>query len=91
MDEQIFAGSGSSGNVQGIIGTSGINAVSNGGTKAKRLQRKVIIANGKGTQNITFTLPAEIADKQISFSAFVGPDYPNNLQHLTSKPISTRK
>jgi hypothetical protein len=33
MDEQIFAGSGSSGNVQGIIGTSGINAVSNGGSE----------------------------------------------------------
>lgn len=33
MDEQIMAGSGSSGNVQGILGTSGINAVSNGGTE----------------------------------------------------------
>ena len=33
MDEQIIAGSGSSGNVQGIIGTSGINTVSNSGTE----------------------------------------------------------
>ena len=33
MDEQIFAGSGSSGQVQGILGTSGINAVSNGGSE----------------------------------------------------------
>ncbi len=33
MDEQIMAGSGSSGNVQGILGTSGINAVSNGGSE----------------------------------------------------------
>ena len=33
MDEQIFAGSGSSGQVQGIIGTSGINTVTNGGSE----------------------------------------------------------
>ena len=33
MDEQIMAGSGTSGNVQGILGTTGINAVSNGGTE----------------------------------------------------------
>lgn len=33
MDEQVFAGSGSGGNVQGILGTSGINAVSNGGSE----------------------------------------------------------
>ena len=33
MDEQIFTGSGSSGQVQGILGTSGINAVSNGGSE----------------------------------------------------------
>jgi HK97 family phage major capsid protein len=33
MDEQIIAGSGSGGNVQGILGTSGINTVSNGGTE----------------------------------------------------------
>lgn len=33
MDEQIMAGSGSSGNVQGILGTTGINAVSNGGSE----------------------------------------------------------
>lgn len=33
MDEQIIAGSGSGGNVQGILGTSGINAVSNGGSE----------------------------------------------------------
>ncbi len=51
----------------------------------------MITATGKGTQKITFTLPAEIADKQISFSAFVGPDYANNLHHITSKPIPTKK
>jgi HK97 family phage major capsid protein/HK97 family phage prohead protease len=33
MDEQIIAGSGTGGNVQGILGTSGINTVSNGGTE----------------------------------------------------------
>ena len=33
MDEQIMAGSGSSGQVQGIIGTTGINAVSNSGSE----------------------------------------------------------
>ena len=33
MDEQVIAGSGSGGNVQGLLGTTGINAVSNGGTE----------------------------------------------------------
>ncbi|MCH1507565.1 MAG: hypothetical protein L7T84_00035, partial [Akkermansiaceae bacterium] len=72
------------------LGVQKVHITLKDGTKAKRLERKVITATGKGTQKITFTLPAEIADKQISFSAFVGPDYANNLHHVTSKPISTQ-
>ena len=33
MDDQIIGGSGSGGNVEGILNTTGINAVSNGGTE----------------------------------------------------------
>ncbi|MDB4646348.1 hypothetical protein OAF51_02430, partial [Akkermansiaceae bacterium] len=73
------------------LGVQKVHITLKDGTKAKRLERKVITAAGKGTRKITFTLPAEITDHQISFSAFVGPDYPNNLQHVTSKPISTQK
>jgi len=72
------------------LGVQKVHITLKDGTKAKRLERKVITATGKGTQKITFTLPAEITDHQISFSAFVGPDYPNNLHHVTSKLISTQ-
>ncbi|MBT6398852.1 MAG: heparan N-sulfatase, partial [Verrucomicrobia bacterium] len=73
------------------LGAQKVHITLKHGTKAKRLERKVITATGKGTKKITFTLPAKITDHQISFSAFVGPDYPNNLDHVTSKPISTQK
>jgi len=72
------------------LGVQKVHITLKDGTKAKRLERKVITATGKGTQKITFTLPAEITNHQISFSAFVGPDYANNLHHVTSKPISTQ-
>ena len=73
------------------LGLQKVHITLKDGAKAKRLERKVITATGEGTQKITFTLPAEITDHQISFSVFVGPDYPNNLHHVTSKPTSTQK
>ena len=61
------------------------------GKKPKRLERKVISIKGNGTTKVTFTLPAEIPDNLISFSAFVGSDYQSNFHHVSTKSISTQK
>ena len=60
------------------------------GVAGKRLERKSVRAAGKGVVEVTFELPAKIADNQIQIAAFVGKTYQQSLQHLQSKPLKVQ-
>ena len=67
MDAQILAGSGAGGNVQGILGTTGINAVSNGGTEVTFANFLAAIgllgADGADVSNLKLVInPANISN-----------------------------
>ncbi|MEM9586300.1 MAG: sulfatase [Planctomycetota bacterium] len=60
---------------------------------AKRLDRQVVQIQGEGERLIRFRLPepAPGGSKQaICISAFVGPDYSTNFQHITTKPQAVK-
>jgi N-sulfoglucosamine sulfohydrolase len=48
----------------------------------KQIERKIIDASGTGDHEVAFLIPAEMNDDNLSVAAFVGDDYPNNLQHV---------
>ena len=48
----------------------------------KQLERKIIDVSGTGEHEVAFLVPAEMNDNNLSVAAFVGDDYPNNLQHV---------
>ncbi len=58
------------------------------GAEARRVERKVIKVSGTGVAEVSFDIPATVQDNVISFAAFVGQDYPTNLQHLQTKPMA---
>ena len=43
---------------------------------------KLIDVSGTGEHEVSFLVPAEMNDDNLSVAAFVGDDYPNNLQHV---------
>ena len=48
----------------------------------KQVERKLIDVSGTGEHEVSFLVPAEMNDDNLSVAAFVGDDYPNNLQHV---------
>lgn len=56
----------------------------------KRIERKVLTASGEGVLEASFDLPATVPGNAISFAAFVGEEFPANLQHLTSDRIAVK-
>ena len=48
----------------------------------KQVERKLIDVSGTGEHEISFLVPAEMNEDNLSVAAFVGDDYPNNLQHV---------
>ncbi|MDP7051290.1 MAG: sulfatase [Verrucomicrobiota bacterium] len=56
----------------------------------KRIERKVLKAAGTGEIQVQFDVPKDLQGNQASFAAFIGTEFSKNLQHLTSKPISTK-
>ena len=55
--------------------------------EGKRIERIVKPAEGAGQLTVTFEIPTDYSQGQVSVSAFVGEDYPNNLQHVTEGPV----
>ena len=56
----------------------------------KRIERKVLKASGTGEIGVQFDVPKDLAGNQASFAVFIGAEFARNLQHLSSKPISTK-
>ena len=56
----------------------------------KRIERKVLKASGIGEIEVQFDVPKDLQGNKVSFAAFVGSAYSNNLQHLNSEPIGIK-
>ena len=56
----------------------------------KRLERKVVKAQGEGEVAVTFTVPGERSAKAVRFAAFVGEDFKSTPQHIESTARSVK-
>ena len=50
----------------------------------KRLERKIIDISGTGKTEISFPVPSDLRNADLSVAAFVGADYSDNLQHVVT-------
>jgi len=57
------------------------------GKNGRRLDRKVETVQGKGTLEVTFTVPEQVQDDVLSFAAFVGEEFTESYQHVTTGMI----
>jgi len=57
------------------------------GADNKRIERKIVKAEGKGDMQVTFDVPRDLTAKSILVATFIGKDYPSCLQHVVTKPI----
>ncbi|MCH2182696.1 MAG: sulfatase [Mariniblastus sp.] len=55
--------------------------------EGQRIERIVQSAEGRGELKVTFQIPPNYPLDTVRVSAFVGEDYPTNLQHLTEGPV----
>lgn len=73
------------------LGKQQVHVTLKTGANAKRVDRKVITINGKGTKTVTFEVTADqIKGGQVRYSAFVGKNYQSNLQHVTTDPVRVK-
>ncbi len=70
------------------LGKQLVHVTLKAGQQAERLDRKIVEVSGSGQVEITFELPADVPDDVVSFAAFIGKDYPGNLQHLQTDPVA---
>jgi hypothetical protein len=54
----------------------------------RQIDRKVMKLSGKGELEVEFDVPATVSGGKLNYAAFVGADYPNNLQHVTAGPTA---
>tara|TARA_B100000809_G_scaffold265954_1_gene326502 strand:- start:74 stop:1885 length:1812 start_codon:yes stop_codon:yes gene_type:complete len=69
------------------LGEQKLHATLIQGKESKRIERQVHNINGEGTLVIKFKVPATVTDGVVQFAAFVGPDFPTNIQHFKTEPI----
>ncbi len=60
------------------------------GGDGKRIDRKVMSVNGKGTVEVEFMLPEAVAMNSVQFAVFVGKEYGSHYQHLSSKKLAIK-
>ena len=72
------------------LGKQLVHVTLKAGKQGRRVDRKVIEISGSGEAEVTFDLPAEVADGVVLFAAFVGKDYPSHLQHIQTGTIAVR-
>ena len=58
--------------------------------KSTRVERKVIVIEGKGKATVAFDIPADFAARAFQFAAFVGPEFGSHLQHLRTKFVPVK-
>ena len=56
----------------------------------KRIERKVVTAQGKGTLEVPFDLPATYSGQAVQFAVFIGEDFQKSMQHLTTDNVKVK-
>jgi N-sulfoglucosamine sulfohydrolase len=72
------------------LGTQHLHVTLKGGPGQARIERKVVEVSGTGVAEVRFQVPAQVPGGVISFAAFLGEDYPSNLQHRQSSAVPIR-
>ncbi|MCB1232414.1 MAG: sulfatase [Verrucomicrobiae bacterium] len=72
------------------LGEQVVQVTLKAGPDQKRVAREILKASGKGVLEVNFDVPAEVPGNVISFAAFVGKDYDENLQHLQTKSVPVK-
>ncbi len=72
------------------LGSQQLHVTLKGGRDNTRIERKVVNVAAAGVAEIRFDLPAQVPDNVVSFAAFLGEDFPTNLQHLQSASVPVR-
>jgi len=72
------------------LGEQLIHVTLKAGREPKRVDRKVVKASGRGQIEVTFDVPAEVADNVVSLAAFIGANYQHHLQHLQTDPVPVK-
>lgn len=60
------------------------------GKSGKRVERKILKVSGEGKVEVSFKVPAQVADNTVRFAAFVGEEFTENLQYLQSNPMPAK-
>ena len=76
--------------VDADLGEQLVHVTLKDGAKGKRVERKVVTVAGEGVAEVTFEVPATLADDTIHVAAFIGKDYAGNMQHVQSEPLPVR-
>jgi hypothetical protein len=72
------------------LGEQLIHVTLKGGADAKRIERQVLTVQGTGELQVTFDVHEQEIHTPLRFAAFIGKDYANNLQHVSSPPVPVR-
>lgn len=73
------------------LGEQKLHATLIQGKESRRIERQVHNISGEGRLVIEFKVPAMVADGVLQFAAFVGADFPTNIQHFKTGPIKVAR
>lgn len=59
-------------------------------SEGERLDRKTLKASGEGTTETTFSVPANVSGKSVSFAAFVGENFAKTPQQIQTSPLPVK-
>ncbi len=73
------------------IGRQKLHATLIQGKESSRVDRQVHNISGQGKLVVEFKVPQAVTDDIVQFAAFVGADFPTNIQHFKTGPIKVAR
>ena len=61
------------------------------GKASSRVDRQLHNISGQGKLVVEFKVPPAVTDGVVQFAAFVGADFPTNIQHFKTEPIKVAR
>ncbi len=72
------------------LGEQSVHVTLKQGPQGQRVDRKVVKVTGKGSVEVSFSIPKDVEGNTVSFAAFIGEDYATNLQHVQTGRIAVK-
>ena len=72
------------------LGEQLVHVTLKAGQEGNRVDRKVVKVSGEGVVEVTFDVPATVADDTVHVAAFIGEDYAGSMQHVQTEPVPVR-